>query len=542
MLSFLASIILRIEKFFDNLIESFETFFDASEEYLSVNIKSGKIFYNLREAEKNTSKSASKHAKGMYKSALLQKFLWLFSSLLKVFLAVTIIKTFCEILNYMRIIYGRFAKYLILFLLFGVFPLNGLLLYLLFSSPSLFFICLIPIIIALLLIESILFSFIEKRENNEETSIAKSFLFSLHTLKSIIILFLFYILLCSSILILVILVFSFFIQSLNILASGSVLLFIYSLVALLLASLTLSAIFYLSILVSQAYFILLFEGEDPLLTLIRIGMSLRRNLLPILTYYAAIFLFFLTVLYLVFLYLSNMALVFILAFIVHFLFLFSYGVRRRFLIAHKTTIELPQKKESLFSFLFSIFFFVGIIGYTAFTSFVIQSYPKAFDLYAKWQFDRDIQKDFLQYVNNENAYSIFYPKEWRIYPWNNKSVTLYYNANNTASGSISVNIDVLPLSETNYFQLHYAESGAIIYNQARNEQITKVDNLFLDGYSAIKYTEIRTDPSLTEYKTIYLVLRGNDVYKISFVTVNSVLQKSYDRIFGLMIDTFKFIR
>lgn len=531
MISFLASIILSVKNFFNNLVDSFNIFFDIGEEYVAENIKNGKIFYDFYEVEKRVYKISYRFCKQTYASPPAQRTLGVFFRWTKVFENIPSIKKILEVLFEISVIYKNFSKSLIFSLSFGVFPLVSLLIYLLVTYTHLFFVYFIPIIIVILLIESALFYFIDKRVKNEKIS----FLSNLSNFPEVILLFLFYIFSCTFILFLFTFIIFLFIPSLNIFALPPIIL----LVILMLGFLVLLSILYLGIWVDQAYFIVLLEKEAAIPALVRGAMLLQKSIYSVLIDYLVVFLIFSFIVYNAFLYLKDPALIFVLAFILHFSLLFAYAWRKKTLQLSPITIDLPRRKKPLY--FFYVLFFVGIVSYIAFSSITVRSYKQFLSFYEKWKLEKDILNDFQLYQNIEYGFSIGYPRSWSVYQWNNKSVTLHYNANNTSLGRVSVNIEILSPNESNYYKIKDSKVGEVIYETTKNEYIKKVSNLLLGGYNGFKYKSIR-EGSLTEYRINYLVLRGERVYKISLVSVDPVIQQAYTKIFDLMIGTLLFTK
>ncbi len=540
MLSSIASYILSIQKFFGGSIGSYDKFFEDAEDYLSKSITNGKVFYDLGEFQKKIFILGIKFIVRQYKSPSVQAKVFQIDNLVNLIKKIPIIDKLCSLFVDIHKHYLKFSKYFLLFLFFGIFPIVITLLQILNASPAQFFIFFIPIFLILLFLESGLFIFIEKHENDDNISLARSFLLALENFESVILIFLFYILLCGTLLLSLASLLSLSTQIITMLEGNTILLFIYLLIILFLCISILFFCIYLSILVYQAYFIALLEKKNSIQSLVRSGFSMRKNILDITIFSVVFYLSTLLLAFFAFIYLSDIALQFIITLILHSQFLFTYSIRKKLLIPRLDTKELPHQRPLSLFFIF--FLFVGIIGCIAFASQILRYYPSVSDLYAAWQYDRELEREFKPYINSNNNYSILYPKNWNVHNWNNNSVTIHHNVNNTSSGRISVNISVLSVSETNYFRLDSVKPGTVIFDKVTTENTIKLSNLLLGGHDAIKYSVIIPFPDFTEYQINYLVLNGDKVFKISFVSVDSVFQQTYTKIFETMINSFRFTK
>ena len=135
---------------------------------------------------------------------------------------------------------------------------------------------------------------------------------------------------------------------------------------------------------------------------------------------------------------------------------------------------------------------------------------------------------------------IYYPKDWGVYPWSDKSLTFHFNTNKTSAGIVSVNIDIYSVAETDYTRLNYIKPGTVLFDQSTNEYTTKISSLLIDHQEAIKYTLVKPIATGTQYETNYIVLKDGEVYKISLVTVDSISQQNYTKIFEMMVNTLRF--
>ncbi len=139
MISFLASIIVGIGNFFSNFTKSYDSFFDLSEEYLSKNIKNGKVFYDLGEIEKQVFGLIKDSIVHRYKSSSTQGLIYKIINLFKVFISIPIVNKFYAVLRDMHTVYKDFSKYLLSVLILGVFPVVVAAIYLFIVKPELFF-------------------------------------------------------------------------------------------------------------------------------------------------------------------------------------------------------------------------------------------------------------------------------------------------------------------------------------------------------------------------------------------------------------------
>lgn len=540
MINFLASFITGISKFFSGLIEWFNNFYDACGEYVSKNIKNGKIFYDLGSIQKKLFILGIKFVIHEYKSSLIQNFLKQLTKTYKKISAIPIINKFLYLLSDIKYLYKKQAKNIILILFIILFPIVIFAINLLNSSPSKFFIYIIPILLILIFFESGLFMCIEKKERNEDTSLLKC-LFAPANYRTVILLFLVYIFIFCSLILILIFIITFSIQSFVLFENNILLLYLSSVLILFLCLTLIFAIIYINILFYQAYFIAILDKEEAMLTLFRSRLAISKNILYSSIYSIIFCIFSFLMVFFAFIYFSDTALQFIITFILHSTFIFSF-VLRRDLFQSQLNITKNLEAPKNIKFIFIILLFIGTIGYADLTSLTLQYYPSISQTYAVWQSDRDLSQNLQPFTNTENGYSILYPKNWSIYLWNNKSITFHYNVNDTKSGTIEVNIDILPISQTDYYRYEYITPGTIIQNLETNETITREANLSVDRYDAIKYRVVKIGPENTQYEIAYLILKGDNVYKIRFVTVNTIFQQTYTKTFNTMITTFRFLR
>lgn len=540
MISFLASIILGINKFFSNFYNWFNDLYDLTGEYISKNIANGKVFSDLFKLVFILLKLLIKLIIYIYKSPLVQKIL---ASIRNAFIFISdfpIVHKFLEIFRDINKIYKKQTRLLLLILFLIFFPVIIATVNLLNNSPSQFFIYIIPIFILILFFESGFFIFIDNNEKNIKTSFFKSLL-SPFNFSTIILHFLVYIFISSCLVLILTFIFVLAYQLFILLDNYMSYLFICSAIIIYLILSILFLIIYLNILFSQAFFTVILENESIIQSLKRIGIIINKNILYTFVYYIAFYIFTIILLLTALIYFSDIALQFVITFILFLYFLFAYSFRRVLFLPYLSD-QKKLKTRNIFTLIFFMLLFICAIGYIALSTLFLRFYPSISQFYFAWQSDRDIAQSLQTYYSVENGYRVSYPKDWKIYQWNNKSVTFHYNVNNTSSGTISINVDVKPLSLTDYFRLELVPPGTLIQNLETNETITRDVNLSVDGFDAIKYRDVRLGPSGVQYEITYMIRKGDDVYIISFVTVNTIFQQTYSKVFDTMISTFRFLR
>lgn len=540
MIEALASFILGIGSFFANFNKWFNDFYDDCADYVYRNIRNGKVFYDLGVIQKKIIILTLKFFVKEYKSPGVQNAISEDKHVLQIISEIPVIHKFLLILIDSRNVYKKNSKFLIIFLFLIIFPITILSINLLNSSPAHFFIYLIPIALTILFIESCLYIYIEKKEKNEKISIAKSFSIVIPNFYSAILLFLFYILLTTSVILLLILLVTFSFQYITILENNIIILFIFLLFVIFIIVSLIFLIFYLTVIFYQSYFLSILDNKQPVEAIAIAGSALKKNILSV-GAFSVIIIFSAVLLELfAFIYFSDIALQFVNALIIHYLILFFYGIRRVYLADKLNSVKAIKHNKLLF-ISFAAVILVGVIGYTALASFTLKYYSNVAQFYTTWIHDQEMSRNFQTLLNEEDGYMMLYPKTWQIYQWNEKSITLNYNDNNTSSGIISVNIEVVPISKTDYYRYEQLIPGTIIEDLDTKENFTMDAKLYLAGYNAVKYKIVKIVPGINRYEINYLILKGDKVYKISLITANSIFQQTYTKTFDTMINTFKFL-
>jgi hypothetical protein len=282
------------------------------------------------------------------------------------------------------------------------------------------------------------------------------------------------------------------------------------------------------------------EQIDPVQAWINSARSLRKNI---------VYICLNAILYLVcagsiiifgFFYLSDIALLGLVAFYLHLWFLLMYATRET--LAQPVTLTIQPRKNLKFLQLYKLLLFLGIIAYTALTSLGLRNYQAVINMYTTWQKERDFAIQFETFTNKEYNYSIAYPKKWSIYPRinNNSHITFYYNENNTTSGRISADVIILSHADIDFNRLDVIEPGTEITDTIKNEKIIKLENLSLGGHDAVKYTLTRAIDGQTEIQINYAIRKQDQIYKISFITADPIIQQNYTNTFDRMIQSFSF--
>lgn len=540
MLTFLANIIVGFIHFISNFINSYDTYYENTEEYLSKNVQNGRIFYDIGTIEQKSYKASLKFASKEYKSKPVQNMIIHFRLFLNNVADIPVVAGFIRVLVNMQNAFNNCSR-LHLIIIFVIFPFIAYLINQINTSLPRFFVVLIPVILVLLFLESGLFSYINKRQKDDKSSLAGEYFGAPGNYHSVVLVFLFLFFIECSLFLALIQLSSFSIQLFKIFKDNALLLYTASYFLLFISLTVFILIVYMGILMFQASLIAILEKADPVHSLNKAMQILNKNLFYSFTYTGSISILILFLVSFTFFYLSDFALLIVLTFIIHIIFLFSYGFQKTF--SEPDSQAAQSHKSGLFNFfLFSIFLLTGVVGYVAFSTFALKNYPSVSALYFAWQHDRELEQQFKRFTDQTGSYSIFYPNEWTIYRWNEKSATFLYNVNNTSSGKLTFTVTILPVPESDYFRLNSVAPGTVIVNTETNESSTKIVNMIIDGFDAVKYRTIKPNAGFTEYTINYMVIKNDNIYKISFAAIENLFLQTYSGTFDTMLSTFHFIK
>lgn len=97
-----------------------------------------------------------------------------------------------------------------------------------------------------------------------------------------------------------------------------------------------------------------------------------------------------------------------------------------------------------------------------------------------------------------------------------------------------------PLSEPT-FNTYYASSpGPITTTPGRTA--LKLENVKVDGYKAVKYSEYTDENNTVMYYLNYEFLKGDHHYQVVFSTGSRQLEQKYTPYYDQMINSFHFAR
>lgn len=538
MISALASFILGVFKFFSNFSENYDKFYESTEEYLSKNIVNGKVFYDIGNIEKKGYNAGVNYIQKEYKSKKTQNIIDATNKAAVRSYKVPIIHSYILLLaGVIMLIKKYWLIHLPIVLI--LFPLSAMFIRLLNSNKELFVLFLVPALLVFAFIEAGLIRYISESQSGNKLSVMSAYIKTFQNFYPVILLLLLLIFIIASIFL-----FLFY--------SGNLVLFVFSQSGL--ALFIKFPIVYFIVLISiflifsAIYIFLVFTGaiytavvrDQGTVDSWIISSHVYKNRLPEAFAISLIYgMSSMTAVWLAIFYLSEFALLSGLTIIVHAGFLFMYLFNRYLRAnapAQQNSIEV--KGSSRLAFTASIF--IGVIGYIAFVSQALNSFPKIESVYSAWQISREIENNSVILENKEGGYSIRYPKDWELYPWSTNSVTMHKNVNNTKSGELVINIIIKQDFGSDFDRLDSVEPGTVISNLETGEDIAKQYNMIVDGFETIKYTNTRLVPGYTEQKIVYLIKRDTRLHEISMTARDAVFLQEYSKVLDSIVSSVEF--
>lgn len=538
MVSALASFFLGIFKFFSNFSENYERFYESTEEYLSKNIVNGKVFYDIGNIEKKGYNTSLNYIQKEYKSKKTQNLIDATNKAAVRSYKVPIIHSYILLIAGVLMLVKKYLPIQIVIILV-FFPLSAMLINLLNSNKELFVLFIVPILLVYVFIEAGLIRYISLNQSGNKQSVPGAYLKAAENFYPVILLFLLLVFILASI-------------SLFLFHAGNLLFFVFaqSGIGLFIKF----PIVYFIVLISlflifcSIYILLVFTGaiyaaavrDSGTVDSLIISSHVYRNRLP--EAFAISLLYGMTNLMLIWLlvfYLSDFAFLYGLTIAVHTGFLFVYLFNRYLRTSAPDQRDSIEVKSSS-RFIFTASIFIGVIGYIAFMSQALSSFPRIESVYTAWQFSREAESNTINLENKEGGYSIRYPKDWELYPWSGNSLTIHKNVNNTKSGELVINIIIKQDFGSDFDRIDSVSPGTVISNLETGEDMTKLYNMVVDGFETIKYRTIRPVPGYTEQKIVYLVKRDVRLYELSMTAKDSVFLQEYSEVFDSIVSSLKF--
>lgn len=537
MLAFLGSILLGIKNFFIYLIDSYNDFYDNIGYYFKSYILSGQFLTGSNELQKKAIKKGITLASQGYQSNTVQNSKTKSKTIFHKIIEIPFLKKFINLITLSLNTYNSHPKIITLPLLILIYPLTTVMIFIMRQSISALSIYLIPAGILLYIIQAIIFLYIKNKNQNHKTSSLFENIFE--NIHSLILLLLFQLFVTSSIFLLLIFLASITSQILNTSITSNLLIIVFILI-LPLTLISILTLIIINILSLQSFFTIIIEKISLFQALIKSGQYLKNQLYDLTLYYSFLFGLNLAFIIFSFIFLSDLALLIIISLGIQSIFIFSYATYQTIRLEPEKKIIPPKYTLTIAYF---ILIFIGIINHTALASIINQYQPSVTASLQAWEQNQKLSQNFNTFTDPLKQFTILYPKNWQLYPWTNNSTTFYYNLNNTTSGSISINIAKIPISQTDFFRIKSVKEGTVIANLETNENITKISDLMLDGKTTIKYRTDREGPGIDpQYQITYLIQDQENGYKINLITKDLVFQQKYLNTFETIISTFRFTK
>jgi len=440
------------------------------------------------------------------------------------------------IANTLKILIHCYSEIFIVFAL--TFPTMILLLNWFQTAVVAFFIGLIPFLLFDLICFSALYYFIKQKAAGEHISYWKCMQLVFQRFGTIS----FPLLILSAIIqetiigyFIVALFFSYVFGIINIAFGSSI---FYWFVIVFLGFLVAVGIFLLSMVLYQAYFLLLFEK-------ISLQQALKLSRLQISTNLRYFLLFYVLLYIISAFYISKATASFLyLGFTLGSYFAFVVGTLLAFLLSQRFPApSIPQdnvnKKGSLGYTILVIF---GLINYVLLAIFIVKEYHPLIAFVQQQDDSYLASQEMKQYVNTAYQYTLQYPQTWTLYQWNENSVTFYNNYTGTATGGTWMAINVSTFNKNAFDQLFNANPGLVIEVGLTKDVTTKVTNMTIQGYDTVNYTFLKANLDYPQYETHYLIHKGNLMYDIAFVSITNDVANYDNDLFQKIINSFQFTK
>lgn len=185
----------------------------------------------------------------------------------------------------------------------------------------------------------------------------------------------------------------------------------------------------------------------------------------------------------------------------------------------------------------------GLLSYVAVATFTVQQIqPEYLRMLEARRQANIIKYEYKQYTNKDSDYAIEIPKQWTPYRWSDHSVTFYTNDNGTDAGNIRIDIDVKPDNGNTFQELYDASPGLITYDTGSKNSTTKIANITIADEKAVKYSYTKIEGGKPEYQTHYLIRHNKQLFNISFAINNKNYEENYRDVFNTIITSFQFLK
>ncbi len=507
-------------------------------DYLSNNVRSGKVFSDIREIFYIlfiiVSKTVSSFSLKVYKTKAFQNVLSIVRAIAARLMQIKIVENAVSVffggLFFLKKYYAEF------FIVLTFTLLNALILLLLFEDvPIIFLVSFFPILFVNAVCVFSLYNFIDKKEQGKKVTLLDSLESSIHQFFSLATLILFHV---FGVITLVNFFFaaalftSLCFELFHIDWKSSYLYWYF--VSYSAVAITISLIIFNNITI-QAYFYILSERKKPLQAF-KNGLHFVNNyLFQFLSLSLLLILFSLPLFYWAISSYQDLGFAVGLFFILQLSILYGFLLRRKLINGNSVFSEDNSLKQN---FIFRGVFVSGVISYILFGFVFVHFHPTLIRLIQQANL---VPEKLTTYVNKEYGYAIDYPKSWSIYSWPDKSVTIYNNYTGTEIGGIWVTIKVYSIAQADFDSFFNNKAGLLFYDPGTKEAIRKISNISIRGSDTVKYTAIKPGIASTQYETHYLVKRGERAIDIVFIALRPNVEDDNRDLFETMINSFRFI-
>lgn len=525
-----------------NFFKDIGNFLNKSVEYFDERVRTGKFIGDLKIIFKDFNSGFKKNATiviaYIYKSAVFQSIL---SSIKNFGKSLTRIPLLGDFFALFFDTVGLLVRYYTeFFLIFAVtFPSAILLLNFFETSTPIFFLAFFPVIFFNTYCIATLYYCIEKKSKNEKITLWKSFEEVLKNLPA-----LFYqVFIHTAIVIelvigfaIVFLFYQYFFDAIAIAWSGS---FYYWFFIVLIGTFAAIAVFIITIIMHQAFFLILFD-KKKFHEAFHFGWKyLGSNSFPFIFYYLLFNLFFSVAIFWAGLYHLYIGIAVTSYAAVNGTLFLGFLLRRK-LSRASALPSTTQTDEIRRTPIFLIFAFFGIINYILAAVFVVRQYDAITTSIQTQRENYFFTRGLLTYNNSLYGYSIDYPQGWSVYEWQPNEVTFYNNYTGTVTGGVWFTITVSAYDEQAFQRLFQARPGLVSLETATNDITTKVSNFSVQDNDGVSYTFVKDGVPYPEFQTHYLIHRGDMQYDLKFTTLSKNVDGDNSDVFEKIVASFKF--
>ncbi|MBA3723902.1 MAG: hypothetical protein H0W89_03325 [Candidatus Levybacteria bacterium] len=433
------------------------------------------------------------------------------------------------------LLFIRYYGYI--FIIFAIcFPSIVILLNLWENAHIYFFLTILPILLFISFCTAVLYFVINHHQHGEKISLWNGFAKVLPTfspLASIVIIQFTVIVLAGVTFLLFAISFRFFFEALALSWSSS---FVYWFFTVLLGLSIASGLFFFSLVMHQAFFLILLESKS-------FNESVYQAKHIVKTY-SSYTLFFCLLLYLflgAFIYWSFLFYLYGGLFISLFLSL-QTSLYLGYILRNTMPTPLAYDADTFVHTkqILTIIALFGLVNYVLVSSVVITQFYYITSNIEKLRNNYFLSEKLAIYSNPIYGFRVGYPPNWSMYEWRGSSVTFYNNYTGTLAGGIWMNISVSPYVEGEFERLFNVRPGLVSLDNTTHDVTTKVTNITVDEYRGVNYTYFKKAEPYSEYQTHYLIHHGQYVFDIKFTTLDKDVEGNNTDLFEKIVASFTF--